>query len=913
LLMAAWTSLAIGAKYDLSKATQSHLERDWAFTSMSWFFRDGALRDTGTARSHAVLQKELRAEDAWVEAEVMVQGRTGDGWKVAGVSLYQDVRHYWHLALVESPGEAGGRRFVELRLMNDDRWGAEERPSIYKTLKNGGEWRYGIRYRLRLEKQGMSLKGLVRDAAGVVIADIECQATPEALVRIFPSVDNGGFNTSFLKLKLSKKFSAEQLRRDVLYRGNAGFFKTTTDNGVNWLLRADGDKFLSLGCELVKYREIWCQALGYSPYHRTSEKLFGSESLWARDVAGKLRFWGFNTVGQSEMPEEIVRRGLAYAPILRLGQMFSDHSAIVPKTFWTGFPDVFDPRYERYCRMAAENKCRPWRDDPDLLGYYIDNELEWFGKDGKPWSLFTSAMRLGPGSRAKLAAVELLRKRHGRIDGFNSSWGTGLKTWEALAETSLVLVPNNAAAIDDAEAYISRCAEEYFRIATAAIRRADPNHLVLGARFAWLAPEPAWEAAGRHCDIVSFNCYPRVDMLSGDIPGLRDSLENRYKLCAKPLLISEWGFPALDAGLPSTRGAGMRVDDQSQRAYCAARLQEEFFSLPFVVGTSWFMWADEPALGVTDSFPENSNYGLVNVGHQPYLRLTSALGSVNGAAAEIHRGAGRPWRSGMLRAALFRKHRAAARYEKPAVRMRHGRLEVDNGEVRLVLTPGKSAGIDSILWHGISMGSYHPLVFQRRGGDGWLAPDKITGFTIEDFPGNGRVLHFSAEFVPRDTAWAAFSVKFRLILPPQGSWFLAEMLEISSLGPTPWLLEGYYHYIPSGILDGPRGDRPNTPTVPNYWLRRGGWFDEKAGLHFGALALEDAGWAFQPYIDSLGGQHPDIFRTVKRQMAKGEGYRTQNGPVVIYMGREDRSNHPWTTAAFQAWDWLKTMENREKP
>jgi len=901
------SSGALAAGYDLAKATRAEIDSEWAFTSMNWSFIGGALLSADSTRSHAVLQRELDGDDAWVEAELVVKDKTGNGWKVAGVSLYQDVRNYWHLALVEAPGDAGGARFVELKLMKWGRWGAEGTESskyASRAKLSDGSWRFGQKYRLRIEKHGTSIRGRVWGKKGKPIAEIEFEHVSDGFARIYPSVVNGGFNTSFLKLKHSKTRSRTFAGKTTKRKGS-GFYSITSDSGIDWLSAPKGGKSLSLGCEWVKYREIWCQALGYSPYHRNSERLFGSEAAWAEDVAAKLRNWNFNTVGQSDRREEIASQGLAYAPILRIGQRFSDIAAIIPKTYWTGFPDVFDERFPRFCGMIAETECRPWRDDPDLLGYYIDNELEWFGKDGKPWALFTGAMKLGPESPAKRAAVEFLHVRYQSLQGFNRSWGCAVESWDKLEDPLPLPDPETQEAIADAEGFVGLCAERYFAMTTSAIRRADPNHLVLGSRFAWVAPEPAWREAGRRCDVVSFNCYPRIDILSGEVPGLKDTLASRHAVCGRPLLVSEWGFPALDAGLPSSRGAGMRVDDQDQRAYCAARLQEELLGIPYMVGTSWFMWADEPALGVTDSFPENSNYGLVDVRHRPYPRLTSALGSVNEHADEVHRGTVKPWFSGMLRSALFRKHGTATRTERPAVRMRQGRLEVDNRDVRLVLTPGKSAGADSILWHGIPMGSYHPLVFQRRGGDGWLAPHRITGFTIDDFPGNGRALDFTAEYVPMDTAWAGFSVKFRLVMPPAGSWILAEVLEISSLDPRPWTLEGYYHYIPSGIKGGPKGDKPCTASVPNYWLSYGGWFDENAGLHFGALALGDNGWVFQPYIDGLGNQHPDIFMSLRRQMNQGESFSVDDGPVVIYMGREDRANPPWTAAAFQAGQWLR--------
>ena len=62
-------------------------------------------------------------------------------------------------------------------------------------------------------------------------------------------------------------------------------------------------------------------------------------------------------------------------------------------------------------------------------------------------------------------------------------------------------------------------------------------------------------------------------------------------------------------------------------------------ALPFLIGYDYFMWVDEPALGVSAKFPEDSNYGLVNEDGKPYELLTAAF-------AGVHRDAGRLRREG---------------------------------------------------------------------------------------------------------------------------------------------------------------------------------------------------------------------------------------------------------------------------
>lgn len=85
-------------------------------------------------------------------------------------------------------------------------------------------------------------------------------------------------------------------------------------------------------------------------------------------------------------------------------------------------------------------------------------------------------------------------------------------------------------------------------------------------------------------------------------------------------------------------GAGMRVDTQAQKARCYEIMQRALFALPFVVGSHYFMWADEPALGISTTFPEDSNYGLVSESDEPYKELTSTARRVNSQMFTLHSG-----------------------------------------------------------------------------------------------------------------------------------------------------------------------------------------------------------------------------------------------------------------------------------
>ena len=68
-------------------------------------------------------------------------------------------------------------------------------------------------------------------------------------------------------------------------------------------------------------------------------------------------------------------------------------------------------------------------------------------------------------------------------------------------------------------------------------------------------------------------------------------------------------------------------------------------ALPFLLGYDYFMWVDEPALGISKEFPEDSNYGLVNEDGRPYELLTKMF-------TQVHRDSSRLRREGLSRAGV---------------------------------------------------------------------------------------------------------------------------------------------------------------------------------------------------------------------------------------------------------------------
>jgi hypothetical protein len=625
----------------------------WDTGAIGWSVRGQALSSEGSGRSLALPLAAPHTRKIVLEAVVRPQRATHTEWKLAGLVLLRDDGNYWHLALGERPDSLGKSHFVELTEMYRGRWLAnfegETRLTIKEDAGSDFVWQYHQPYRLRLEVTGQEIRGEVLDMEGAVrVRKVFAFEGRPAVTSGRPALFTGSMAASFDDFRAEIREIAPPPPAPVYpaytplnpgpIRGKrTGYFHVEQIKGRWWLIDPQGRLFYAVGTDHVNYNVHWCEKLGYAPYHRNVAAKFGSEEKWAADAVARLKRWGFNALGAGNSPSTR-HRGLAYTEFLSLGTNFTAISDIAPRTTWTGFPDVFHPRFARWCEQEAKRLCAPLRNDPWLLGYFHDNELEWYGKNASETGLVDETMKKPADHPAKKAWIAFLKKRYPAIGAFNRAWGVRVADWETLAQSVQPILPETAGGKKDRREFVLLIADRYFSITAAAIRKADPNHMTLGSRFAGTAPLGIFAAAGRHCDIVTVNYYGQVDLERRLSPDMPQAMRRYYAEAKRPMMITEWSFPALDAGLPSQHGAGQRVATQKDRARCYSIYQRALFSLPFMVGSNFFMWVDEPALGISSTFPEDSNYGLVDVNDNPWKELTQTASRINRMALPLHAG-----------------------------------------------------------------------------------------------------------------------------------------------------------------------------------------------------------------------------------------------------------------------------------
>lgn len=393
-------------------------------------------------------------------------------------------------------------------------------------------------------------------------------------------------------------------------------------DGVWWMLRPDGTPFWSFGVDCVAPGSDWRTIdLGNPSY--AAFRLFPDSKAWVDSTLDRLRDWGFNTIG-GWADVELLRkhageRALPYAVVLHLGAY--------DKAPWH---DLFGVSMRRAIEQAAKDQIVPLLDDPNLIGYFTDNELGWWDD-----TLFLSYLEMPASAPGKRRLVRLIREHYrDRWTALQEDWSTpDARGFDELEARSKMCLRPGGQGMRLVNAWSYVLADQYYRLVKQAIRRYDPTRLILGDRFIQYYSLPIARACGRHMDVVSTNLG--ADWNDGGVS--RFFLEALYEETRKPILITEFYMAAMEnrSGNKNTGTAFPVVATQRERAASFERNVREYAWIPWVVGAHWFQFHDEPTFGRHDG--EDFNMGLVDIHGEPYEGLVAAAKGLD--VSKIHHAA----------------------------------------------------------------------------------------------------------------------------------------------------------------------------------------------------------------------------------------------------------------------------------
>ena len=214
----------------------------------------------------------------------------------------------------------------------------------------------------------------------------------------------------------------------------------------------------------------------------------GNDAGAAADrAARRLDSWGMTTGG----------RGRPSTVMLRWPQ----------STSFLGMPDVYSAQFAAAIDAAANTQCTPRKNDPLVLGYFIGNEPPWNGRESELCGLI--------------------------LGGPETATQAKLKEFLAAGDTAA-----------RRKEFVLASFQKYLETVCGAVRKYDPNHLLLGTRYGGTMADEYFVAA-RIFDVCSINVYEyeptRQIIHAGRLTRPADL---------------DWGVPHRRAGGRTGRGTG---------------------------------------------------------------------------------------------------------------------------------------------------------------------------------------------------------------------------------------------------------------------------------------------------------------------------------------------------------------------
>ncbi len=345
----------------------------------------------------------------------------------------------------------------------------------------------------------------------------------------------------------------------------------------------NGKRFYSISINCINIKDGPPRVEGDKIYDLSSM----GENKWAAHIREIFNNLGFNTVGPYS--SKFLQKDFSFITVIYFGNYTPGNSHLLLDVFSDSYTDNLD-------RVAREN-CLPLKNNKNLQSYCVNNEVSWYGEAG--WTphknpLLERFLALPADSPGFLMANKFLNDiKHKDLD-----YNKVCDIWAGIV------------------------AEEYMRKCTEAIKRYDPNHLIIGTRFAALPPDEVVKAIAKFSDVLSFNFY------NNDF----SRLDGYHKLVNIPFIITEFSFRAKEnnSGNPNTMGPWVDVEKQSDRAENYRNYLNKVMRRSWCIGISWFQFSDQARLGRnSDIYSENSNYGIFSTNAILYSELAAAMAEMN--------------------------------------------------------------------------------------------------------------------------------------------------------------------------------------------------------------------------------------------------------------------------------------------
>ncbi|GAF03325.1 agarase [Saccharicrinis fermentans] len=374
-----------------------------------------------------------------------------------------------------------------------------------------------------------------------------------------------------------------------------GYFHVKKVGSRWWAIDPLGYKYVNIGLNSVK--------TGKTKVSKDAlQQKFGSKENWTQETMQLLHNHGFNCAGSWSDTEAIIaynktaERPIAYTVNWSFMSSYGKkRGGTYMQPGHTGYPQdaifVFDPEFESFCDTHAQQLAK-LKDDPHLFGHFSDNEMPF------KFKALDNYLSLPTDDYGYMAAIKWLKDNGISKDSISNK--------------------NRAA-------FMALVADKYFSTVAKAIKKYDPNHMYIGARFYSNEKNHAafMKAAGKHLDLISTNYYNYWTPDSAQ-------MDNWTKWTNKPFIITEYYTKGEDSGMGNTSGAGWIVRTQKDRGLFYQNYTLALLESKNCVGWHYFKYMDnDPNAKGVDPSNIDANKGIVTATYEPWTPMLDEMKPLN--------------------------------------------------------------------------------------------------------------------------------------------------------------------------------------------------------------------------------------------------------------------------------------------
>lgn len=440
--------------------------------------------------------------------------------------------------------------------------------------------------------------------------------------------------------------------------GGTGYFRVTKV-GSRWIMvDPSGHPFWMLGVFFVSQSG--------SPDAAQILSRYGSWQTWGSQAAKRLKSWGFNTAAEysspdvSPIPTVLMIKPAYYAIVDQNNlapQPIKDLMNGMNLNYYHGYagdrlPDVFDPNFATYANaMLAAQSPSSLADNPWIVGTAAGDLDGLWGFGAGPdlptspsgqaapnigWMVLCTNFQQASNSKygktytdtkvySKYALASYLQKKYQTIAALNAAWGSTYTTFgdaggfgggtglldedgrHSWVGNDVTLQGETAAMQADLNNFLGQYADEYFSVATAAIRKSRPNQLVFGPAtmnsWSGVSRAQVLAAAGKYCDIIQASAasqavYDFTLEHAGDKP-----LVAWTGITANPDSDLSGYSHTGDLATQGARGSAYAQITSQLWNWAGSSAAGKLAGSRNYVGDKWWAWSD--------SWGEKANWGLV--------------------------------------------------------------------------------------------------------------------------------------------------------------------------------------------------------------------------------------------------------------------------------------------------------------